>query len=165
MPADSGRRHHGGQSDQSRTGVVLEPNLRGETYWTLVRYPVRLTPWCDRTRQRGVTTMNLRRRVMLAAWCGGIAAATLPVVSTPAQMTVVPRVFHLEQLRCAELLSLPSERQDRFLIFFDGYVAGMRRLATWDERVEGVMIDRAVELCKADPSQTVLSAFIKAAPR
>ena len=102
---------------------------------------------------------------MLAAWCGGIAAATLPVVSTPAQMTVVPRVFHLEQLRCAELLSLPSERQDRFLIFFDGYVAGMRRLATWDERVEGVMIDRAVELCKADPSQTVLSAFIKAAPR
>jgi len=109
--------------------------------------------------------MDLPRAALLTAWCAGFVAATLPVVSAPAQMTVVPRVFHMEQLKCAELLSLPSERQDRFLIFFDGYVAGMRRLTTWDERVEGEMIDRAIGYCKADPSQTVLSAFIKAAPR
>ena len=109
--------------------------------------------------------MDLPRPVMLTAWCLGVVAATLPVVSAQAQMTVVPRVVHMEQLKCAELLSLSSERQDRLLIYFDGYVAGMRRQTTWDERVEGEMIDRAIGLCKADPSETVLSAFIKAAPR
>src|SRR5438034_3339261 len=100
--------------------------------------------WWDSTRQRGVTTMDLPRPVMLTAWCVGVVAATLPVVPTAAQMTVVPRVVHMEQIACAELLALPSERQDRLLIYFDGYVAGMRRQTTWDERVEGEMIDRAI---------------------
>jgi len=88
--------------------------------------------------------MDLPRPVMLTAWCVGVVAATLPVVPTAAQMTVVPRVVHMEQIACAELLALPSERQDRLLIYFDGYVAGMRRQTTWDERVEGEMIDRAI---------------------
>jgi len=109
--------------------------------------------------------MDLPRAAILTVRWVGIAAATLPVVSAQAQMTVVPRVVHMDQLKCAELLSLSSERQDRLLIYFDGYVAGMRRQTTWDERVEGEMIDRAIGLCKADPSQTVLSAFVKAAPR
>jgi len=109
--------------------------------------------------------MDLPRPVILTAWCVGVVAATLPVVPAAAQITVVPRVVHMEQIACAELLALPSERQDRLLIYFDGYVAGMRRQTTWDERVEGEMIDRAIGYCKADPSQTVLSAFIKAAPR
>src|SRR5437867_10298058 len=121
--------------------------------------------WWDWTRLRGVTTMVLPRAAMLTAWCVGLVAAITPVVPTPAQMTVVPRVVHMEQLRCAELLALPNERQDRLLIYFDGYLAGMRRLTTWDERVEGEMVDRAIGYCKADPSQTVLSAFIKAGPR
>ena len=108
--------------------------------------------------------MDLPRVAMLTAWCIGLVVATLPVVSAPAQMTVVPRVVDMEQLKCAELLALSSERQDRLLIYFDGYVAGMRRQTTWDERVEGAMVDRAVDLCKADPSQSVLSAFMKAAP-
>lgn len=109
--------------------------------------------------------MSLSRTAMLAAWCVGVAAAILPIASTPAQIAVVPRTFHTERLTCAELLAASSERQDRFLIYFDGYLNGMRRETTWDERVQGEMIDRAVGYCKADPSQTVLSTFIKAAPR
>jgi len=117
------------------------------------------------TGGKGVTTMSLSVTAKLAGWCAGIAVATLPLVSTPAQVAVVPRTFHLEKLTCAELLSVSSERQDRVLIYFDGYLAGMRRQTTWDERVEGEMIDRAMGYCKADPTQTVLSSFMKAAPR
>jgi len=109
--------------------------------------------------------MSLSGTAKLAGWCVGIGAATLLVASTPAQVAVVPRTFHLEKLTCAELLSVSSERQDRFLIYFDGYLAGMRRQTTWDERVEGEMIDRAMGYCKADPTQTVLSTLMKAAPR
>ena len=109
-------------------------------------------------------TINTRRSQLI--WSPVVGWVLLSCVPTAqAQMTVVPRVVHMEQLKCAELLSLSSERQDRLLIYFDGYVAGMRRQTTWDERVEGEMIDRAIGLCKADPSEAVLSAFIKAAPR
>jgi HdeA/HdeB family len=109
--------------------------------------------------------MTLSRPAKLVAWCVGVAAAALPIASTPAQMAIVPRTFHMEQLTCAELLGVSNERQDRFLIYFDGYLAGMRRAMTWDERVEGELIDRAIGYCKADPTQTVLSSFLKAAPR
>src|SRR5438552_19096316 len=107
--------------------------------------------WWDSTRQRGVTTMDLPRPVMLTAWCVGVVAATLPVVSAQAQMTVVPRVVHMEQLKCAELLSLSSERQDRLLIYFDGYVAGMRRQTTWGARGEGGVVERADGRCQGGP--------------
>src|SRR5207245_9598229 len=93
--------------------------------------------WWDSTRQRGVTTMDLPRPVILTAWCVGVVAATLPVVPAAAQMTVVPRVVHMEQIACAELLALPSERQDRLLIYFDGYVAGMRPRTSRDARSVG----------------------------
>src|SRR5262249_37148907 len=109
--------------------------------------------------------MSLSRMAMLAACCVGLAAAILPIASTSAQIAVIPGTFHVEQFTCAELLTVSSERQDRFLIYFDGYLNGMRRQTTWDERVQGELIDRAVGYCKADPNQTVLSTFIKAAPR
>jgi|SRR5262245_4110603 len=109
--------------------------------------------------------MSLSRAAKVVVWCVGIAVAILPVVPTPAQVAIVPRTIHLEQLTCAELLGVSNDRQDRFLIYFDGYLAGMRRQTTWDERVEGEMIDRAIGYCKADPTQTVLSSFMKAAPQ
>ncbi|PYO02565.1 MAG: hypothetical protein DMD91_03300 [Candidatus Rokuibacteriota bacterium] len=109
--------------------------------------------------------MSLSRPARLAAGCVGIAAAILPTLSTPAQMAVIPRVIHIENLKCAELLALSSERQDRVLIDFDGYFNGMSSQTTWDASVEGEMIERAVGYCKADPSQGLLSAFTKATSR
>src|SRR2546430_16524344 len=98
--------------------------------------------WWDSTRQRGVTTMDLPRPVILTAWCVGVVAATLPVVPAAAQMTVVPRVVHMGQIAGAGLLALPSERQDRLLIYFDGDVAGMRRRRRGEQPGEGGGTDR-----------------------
>jgi hypothetical protein len=35
----------------------------------------------------------------------------------------------------------------------------------WDERIEGEIVERAVGYCKANPNETLLSAFIRAMPR
>jgi len=84
------------------------------------------------------------------------------VVSASAQLTPPPRIIHLERFTCAEFATVSPETRDRVLIYFDGFVAGMRRQTIWDERAEGELIDRAASLCKADPSQTLLSAFQRA---
>ena len=54
-----------------------------------------------------------------------------------------------------------EERRERLLVYFNGYVDGMRRQTTWDERAVGEMIDRALGRCKADPAETILSAFTR----
>jgi hypothetical protein len=38
----------------------------------------------------------------------------------------------------------------------------MRRQKVWDERQVGQLIDRATAYCKANPGETVLSAFTRA---
>ena len=102
--------------------------------------------------------MDIRKGLLTAAmllFAGGVAAQT----------SLVPRTLQIDRLTCAELLALPGETRDRVLIYFDGYMDGTRRKTTWDERVEGEMVERAVGHCKADPSDTVLSAFTRAASR
>ena len=94
--------------------------------------------------------------VALAAVAAGPAAGQ--------QIIREPRVLQIDTLGCSELLALPQEQRDRVLIFFDGYLAGMRRTKTWDERAQGQLIERAVQRCKARPADTVLSAFTSAAP-
>jgi hypothetical protein len=65
-------------------------------------------------------------------------------------------------MKCAELQSISSDKMDRFMIYFNGYVDGMRRHTVWDERQVAALVDRALNYCKADPTETVLSAFTRA---
>lgn len=92
--------------------------------------------------------------------CLALAAASFLPAS--AQVNLTPRVLQIDQLKCSELASITPERRDRLLIYFNGYVDGMRRHTVWDEVAVGAMIDRAVGYCQANPSETILSAFTRA---
>jgi HdeA/HdeB family len=80
----------------------------------------------------------------------------------PAQIYLTPRIIQIDQIKCAEMQSLADQRLERLQVYFNGYVDGMRRATTWDERQVGDLIDRVVGYCKADPGETVLSAFTRA---
>ena len=80
----------------------------------------------------------------------------------PAQVTLTPRVIQIDQLKCSELQSGSDQKRDRLLLYFNGYVDGMRRHKVWDERKVAEMIDRALAYCKTDPGETLLSAFTRA---
>jgi hypothetical protein len=104
-----------------------------------------------------------RATPLLGFACLALAAANFLPGSAPAQMSLTPRVLQIDQLKCAELLSPADERRDRLLVYFNGYVDGMRRHNIWDEVAVGAMIDRAIGYCKANPAETILSAFTRAA--
>lgn len=106
--------------------------------------------------------MNRGTPVLLAS-CLVLAAAELIPERAPAQVTLTPRVIQIDQLKCAELHTPPDQKQDRLLVYFNGYVDGMRRTKVWDERKVAELVDRAVGYCKADPNETLLSAFTRAA--
>jgi len=99
---------------------------------------------------------------LLVVACLALAAANFLPGSAPAQMRLTPSVVQIDQIKCAELLSRTDERRDRLLLYFNGYIDGMRRNTTWDEGAAGAMIDRAVGHCKANPADTILSAFTRA---
>lgn len=90
--------------------------------------------------------------------------ATVRTVGAPG-LSPAPPVIRIDRFTCGELLALPGESNDRMLIFFNGFMAGLRQRTTWDVRVEGEMVERAVGYCRADPTVTVLSAFLRAEPR
>jgi len=77
-------------------------------------------------------------------------------------MTLTPRVIQIDQIKCGEMQTLADQKLERLLVYFNGYVDGMRRHTTWDERQAGELIDRVVGYCKANPAETVLSAFTRA---
>jgi HdeA/HdeB family protein len=95
--------------------------------------------------------------------CLALAAAELMPERAPAQMTLTPRVIQIDQVKCSDLQSGSDQKQERLLVYFNGYLDGMRRHTVWDERKVGEMVDRALGYCKADPSETLLSAFTRAA--
>lgn len=99
---------------------------------------------------------------VLVASCLALAAANFMPERAPAQMTLTPRIIQIDQIKCAEMQSISDQRLERLLVYFNGYIDGMRRQTTWDERQVGALIDRVVESCKADPGETVLSAFTRA---
>ena len=96
------------------------------------------------------------------ASCLAFAAADLVPERVPAQVTLTPRVIQIDQLKCSELQTPPDTKQERLLIYFNGYVDGMRRQTVWDERKVGELIDRAIGYCKGNPGETLLSAFTRA---
>ena len=103
-----------------------------------------------------------RSTPILVASCLALAAADFLPERASAQVTLTPRVIQIDQIKCAELQSVSSDQMDRLLVYFNGYVDGMRRHTVWDERQVGELIDRALDYCKADPTETVLSAFTRA---
>ena len=103
-----------------------------------------------------------RRTPVLVATVLALAAADFMPEHAPAQVTLTPRVIQIDQVKCSELQSVPDDKQDRLLIYFNGYVDGMRRHTIWDERKVAELVDRALGYCKSDPSGTVLSAFTRA---
>jgi HdeA/HdeB family len=102
-----------------------------------------------------------RGTLIVVASCLALAAANLAPERVPAQVTLTPRVIQIDQLKCAELQTA-SDRTDRLLVYFNGYVDGMRRHKVWDERQVGEMVERAVNYCKANPGESLLSAFTRA---
>lgn len=103
-----------------------------------------------------------RATPLLGVACLALAAANFLPGSAPAQMSLTPRVLQIDQLKCGELLSRPEERRERVLVYFNGYVDGVRRHKTWDEVAVGAMIERAIGYCRADPAESILSAFTRA---
>ena len=92
----------------------------------------------------------------------GLALAAASFLPASAQMSLRPQVLQIDQLKCSELASVTPERRDRLLIYFNGYVDGMRRHTVWDEAAAGAMIDRAGGHCRDNPNDTILSAFTRA---
>ena len=105
--------------------------------------------------------MNRGTPVLLAS-CLALAAANFAPERVPAQVTLTPRIIQIDQIKCGEMQTLADKKLERLLVYFNGYVDGMRRQTTWDERQVGELIDRVVGYCKAAPTETVLSAFTRA---
>ena len=102
------------------------------------------------------------RKVM--AWSAGIVL--LFAVSTGAQqINITPRIIQLDRFACADLLALQGEMRDRYLLYFNGYINGLRGQTVWDEKVEGERIDRAVTDCRTAPAKPVLDIFSGLWPR
>ena len=99
---------------------------------------------------------------LLGIACLALAAANFLPASAPAQMSPRPQVIQVDQLKCHQLASLEPERRDRLMVYFNGYVDGMRRHTVWDEVAVGAMIDRALGHCRDNPNDTILSAFTRA---
>jgi len=108
------------------------------------------------------TAMN-RVASLLGVACLALAAAYLLPGSAPAQVSLRPQIIQVDQLKCQQLASLEPERRDRLMIYFNGYVDGMRRHTVWDEVAVGAMIDRVLGHCRDNPNDTILSAFTRAA--
>ncbi len=103
-----------------------------------------------------------RSAPILVASCLALAAAEFEPERASAQVTLTPRVIQIDQIKCSELQGISSDKMDRLMVYFNGYVDGMRRHTVWDERQVAELIDRALGYCKADPTGTVLSAFTRA---
>jgi HdeA/HdeB family protein len=114
------------------------------------------------SREPAYDTPVNRATPLLGVACLALAAASFLPASSPAQMTLTPRILQIDQLKCSELVSVTQERRDRLLLYFNGYIDGMRRHTVWDEVAVGAMIDRAVGHCRASPDDTILSAFTRA---
>lgn len=106
------------------------------------------------------TTVN-RGTPLLGIACLALAAAN--VLPASAQISLRPQVIQVDKLKCDQYALLEPERRDRLMIYFNGYVDGMRRHTVWDEVAVGAMIDRAVAHCRDNPNDTILSAFTRAA--
>jgi hypothetical protein len=96
---------------------------------------------------------------MRGRFAAGVAAV---LIAGSAWAQVVPQTFRLDQVTCRDLLALPPERQDRLLIYLNGYMDGTQRASTWDERIVGERINRALAECRTNPDMPAMRAFSRA---
>ena len=96
---------------------------------------------------------------MAAIFSAGIAWAQTSRVPEPGP---APRVIRLDTLTCQDALSLPIERRERLLIYLNGYLDGRRGASSWEERLTGERLDRALGECKLQPRASALSTFTNA---
>jgi HdeA/HdeB family len=94
----------------------------------------------------------------MKALCLGVSAI-LVAGAAAAQMSLTPRTIRVDDFTCGGLLSLAGEQRDRVLIYFNGYLDGMRKETVWDERLTGRRIDEVIASCQANPASTVLRVF------
>src|SRR4029453_17474957 len=107
------------------------------------------------------TNVNRTTPVLAASWLALVMASCVPE-RAPAQGTLTPRVIQIDQVKCAEMQSAEDQKTERLLIYFNGYVDGMRRHKVWDERQVVQLPDRVTAYCKANPAKTVFWAFTRA---
>jgi hypothetical protein len=74
----------------------------------------------------------------------------------------IPARIELERFTCRDLMALPSEQQERALVYLTGFIDGRRGAATFDAQTAGAAIDRLLASCRATPSLIVLDTFIAA---
>ncbi len=98
--------------------------------------------------------------MLRALWYG--AVAVLVTGTAWAQVNLAPRTIRLDTLTCKEALSFPAEQRDGLLIYLNGYLDGRHQASTWDERLTGERIERALDTCKSKPETPVLRAFADA---
>jgi hypothetical protein len=100
---------------------------------------------------------------MLKVLALSVALVALLAGSTVAQ--VIPHRIELDKFTCAELLATKDDLRFRLLVYFNGYMNGMRGQKVWNDQIEGERIDRALKECKAAPTKTALEVFASAWPR
>ena len=96
-----------------------------------------------------------------------LAASVLLFAGTTGaqQLSITPRIIHLDRLTCADLLAQGRETRDQRLIYLNGYINGLRGQKVWDEKVEGERIDQLVRECRAAPAKLVLDVVTSLWPR
>ena len=95
-----------------------------------------------------------------------VAIVLLLAVSAGAQqVSITPRIVHIDRFTCADLLAYEGDARDQRLIYINGYINGLRGQKVWDEKVEGERIDKAVRECKAAPAKLLLDVVTDLWPR
>jgi hypothetical protein len=113
---------------------------------------------------RNAEARSTRRQIdsMRARWSGFSFWLAAVLVAGSAWGQVTPRIVHLDAMTCRELQALSGEQRDRLLIYLTGYLDGKQGATTWDERLTGQRIDRAMAACKSSPAASVLRVFTEA---
>jgi HdeA/HdeB family protein len=92
-------------------------------------------------------------------------AVILVAGAAGAQISLTPRTIKVDEFTCGGLLSLSGEQRDRVLIYFNGYLDGVHKETTWDERLTGRRIDEVFAKCRESPTSAVLHVFSEVWPR
>lgn len=68
--------------------------------------------------------------------------------------------FDINEITCRDLLLAPSEEEPNILIYFHGYVSGLREDASIDVDTFGAISEQVVEACVDDSAAKLLDVFM-----
>jgi hypothetical protein len=91
-----------------------------------------------------------------------VVMAALDPSTTHAGLEAMPTRIDVDQLRCAELLALPPDRQERALVYLTGIVDGRRHAATFDASRAGAAVEGGRAAGRAQPTLVVLETLLAA---